>query len=138
MIPDFQWFDGIILQEFVCFAFVIVLSILTCFWSTITSGIPHCCLFSMQLMLRQYQQNDNLQNNSREILELFCKYLLHYSLTLWYYYWYVTKTEKLWHHSNNKYWNYPSCFHPLYSSNFTKIILRGEGTIFIIQAPPPE
>ena len=55
----FQWFTGIVLQGFFCFCFVIILSMSTCFWSTITSGITHCCLSSIHLILRQYQQNNN-------------------------------------------------------------------------------
>ena len=63
----FQWFTRIVLQGFLCFCFVIVLSTATCFWSTIASGVTHCCLSSVHLILRQYQQN----NNSNLIAEWF-------------------------------------------------------------------
>ena len=79
---QFQWFTGIVLQGFHCLRFVTVLSMLTCCWFTITSGIAHCCLSFVHLILRQYnKQNDNsnllaewFQWNTGIVLQVNCCY----------------------------------------------------------------
>ena len=82
---------------------------LTCFWSTITSGITYCCLSVVYLILRHYKQNDNsnllaewFQWNTGIFLQVNCYHLNDMSRKL-------TNTGII---LTTKCWNYSTCFGP--------------------------